>query len=270
MTAKNDRPELLAQLEEGIAKLTSSEAWLDYLVLQGRFHRYSFGNALLIAAQNQGATRVAGFQAWRRLDRVVRKGQKAIWILAPMVGKRSPAGGGEEEAVIWGFKYVPVFDIAQTEGADLPTVCTKLSGDDPQNLYGRFLAVAAAIGFRVEDHRFRDTTNGDCSASDHRIRVEIRNSPAQRVKTLAHELAHALLHQQVEDRALAELEAESTAYIVCQQVGLDTSDYSFGYLAVWAGDGTEAIAGIKKSCDRIQKAAATILGHLQDEQEQAA
>ncbi len=86
------------------------------------------------------------------------------------------------------------------------------------------------------------------------------------MKTLAHELAfHALLHRQVEDRALAELEAESTAYIVCQQVGLDTSDYSFGYLAVWAGNGTEAIAGIKKSCDRIQKAAATILGHLQDE-----
>ena len=270
MTAKNDHPELLIQLEEGMARLTSSDEWLDYLVFQSRFHHYSFGNVLLIASQNREATHVAGFQAWRRLNRVVRKGQKAIWILAPMVGKKAPTGGGEEETVIRGFKYVPVFDIAQTEGPDLPTVCTKLSGEDPQDLYGRFLVVAASIGFRVEDHQFRDTTNGDCSASEHRIRVEVRNSPAQRVKTLAHELAHALLHHHFEDRALAELEAESTAYIVCRQVGLDTSAYSFGYLAVWARDGAEAIAGIKRSCDRIQKAAATILRHLQDEQEQAA
>jgi antirestriction protein ArdC len=213
---------------------------------------------------------VAGFQAWRQLNRVVRKGQKAIWILAPMVTKKAPTNGGEEETVIRGFKYVPVFDIAQTEGPDLPTVCTKLSGEDPQNFYGRFVAVAASIGFRVEDHHFREATNGDCSPSEYRIRVEVRNSPAQRVKTLAHELAHALLHHHVKDRALAELEAESTAYIVCRQVGLDTSDYSFGYLAVWAGNGAEAITGIKTSCDRIQKAAATILRQLQDEDEQAA
>jgi antirestriction protein ArdC len=270
MTTKNNHPELLIQLEEGIAKLTSSGAWLDYLVFQSRFHRYSFGNVLLIAAQDHRATRVAGFQAWRKLNRVVRKGEKAIWILAPMVGKKASTSGGADETVIRGFKYVPVFDIAQTEGPALPTVCRKLSGEDPQDFYGRFLAVAASIGFRVEDHQFGDTTNGDCSSSERRIRVEIHNSPAQRVKTLAHELAHALLHQHVEDRALAELEAESTAYVVCREVGLDTSGYSFGYLAVWAGNGEEAIAGIKRSCDRIQKTAATILRHLEAEEEQAA
>src|ERR1700722_7767976 len=102
MTAKNDHPDLLVRLEEGIAHLTSSEAWLDYLVVQSRFHRYSFGNALLIAAQNREATQVAGFQAWRRLNRVVRKGQKAIWILAPMVSTKAPTGDGEEETVIRG------------------------------------------------------------------------------------------------------------------------------------------------------------------------
>jgi len=120
------------------------------------------------------------------------------------------------------------------------------------------------IGFTVEDHEFGDTTNGDCSASGRRIRVESRNSPAQRAKTLAHEIAHALLHNRVDDRALAELEAESTAYVVCRSVGLDPGDYSFGYVATWAGGGAEAIVRIKTSCDRIQKAAAFILRSLDD------
>ena len=101
--------------------------------------------------------------------------------------------------------------------------------------------------------------NGDCTHSEHRIRVETRNTPAQRVKTLAHEIAHALLHEQFDSRALAELEAESTAYVVCQSLGLDSSDYSFGYVATWAGGGEQAIAGIKASCERIQRTAATIL-----------
>ena len=108
----------------------------------------------------------------------------------------------------------------------------------------------------MEDHGFGDGTNGDCT-SKRRIRVEARNAPAQRVKTLAHELAHALLHERVEDRALAELEAESTAYVVGRAIGMDTGDYSFGYVATWAGGGEQAIVGIKASCDRIQKAAAT-------------
>jgi hypothetical protein len=269
MTSKNTHPELLVQLEEGILRLTSSDAWRDYLVFQSRFHRYSFGNVLLIASQNDQATCVAGFRAWRRHDRFVRKGEKAIWILAPMVGK--PSDPTEDEApVIHGFKYVPVFDVSQTEGGDLPSVCTKLAGDDPEDLYGRLLDVARSIGFRVDDHEFPDTVNGDCSPSGRRIRVEVRNRPAQRVKTLAHELAHALLHDHEDDRALAELEAESTAYIVCQQIGLDTSGYSFGYVSTWAGDGMQAVAGIRKSCDRIQKAAATILRSLQLDEAEAA
>ena len=269
MTTKNTHPDLLAQLEEGILRLTSSEAWRDYLLFQSRFHRYSFGNVLLIAAQNGQATRVAGFHAWRRLERVVRRGEKAIWILAPMVAKRTEAGR-EEERVIRGFKYVPVFDIGQTEGRDLPSVCSKLCGEDPEDFYGRLVGAARTFGFRVEDHEFRDMTNGDCSPSDRRIRVELRNHPAQRVKTMAHELAHGLLHDHCDDRALAELEAESTAYIVCQQLGLETGDYSFGYVSTWAGGGIRAVEGIKRSCDRIQKAAARILRCLQLGEEAAA
>jgi hypothetical protein len=123
----------------------------------------------------------------------------------------------------------------------------------------------------VEDAELPGSVNGDCTHELHRIRVEISNSPAQRVKTLAHEIGHALLHEQFDNRALAELEAESTAYVICQAlVNLDTSDYSFGYVAGWAGGGEQAIAGIKGSCERIQKAAASVLQSFEVEQEEAA
>jgi hypothetical protein len=268
MTTKSARPDLLDRLAEGIASLTTSDAWRDHLAFQSRFHRYSYGNVLLIASQDRRATHVAGFTAWRRLNRVVRKGEKAIWILAPMVATHSDAeeGGTESGRVIRGFKYVPVFDISQTVGEDPPSVCRRLSGDDPACFYDRFVAVAGSMGYRVEDHEFADSTNGDCSSAERRIRVERRNAPAQRVKTLVHEMAHALLHEHPEDRALAELEAESTAYVVGQRIGLDTGDYSFGYVATWAGGGDQAVMGIKSSCARIQRAAATILTRLEDQE----
>jgi hypothetical protein len=263
MTTKPSPSALLSHLEDGIGALTSSEAWHDYLAFQSRFHRYSYGNVLLIAAQRADATKVAGFRSWQRVNRFVRRGEKAIWILAPMIGRAaSGTRHGEtddQERVISGFRYVPVFDVSQTVGEDLPAMCHKLSGADDSGAYDRFVAVATTIGFRVVDHRFTDTTNGDCSRAHRRIRIEAGNTPAQRVKTLVHEIAHALLHETVEDRALAELEAESTAYVVCRAIGMDTGDYSFGYVATWAGGGEAAMALIKSSCGRIQTAAATIL-----------
>ena len=274
MTAKNNHPELIEKLTEGISNLTSSEEWQHYLDFQSRFHCYSFGNVLLIATQCHEATRVAGFNAWRKLNRFVRKGEKAIWILAPMVYKNADAEDGEgtqsPERVIRGFKFVPVFDVAQTDGEELPSVCDRLDGDDPAGHYATLLRVASSIGFTVENHEFDGSTNGDCTHSEHRIRVETRNTPAQRVKTLAHEIAHALLHEKFDDRAIAELEAESTAYVVLSAFGIDSSDYSFGYVATWAGGGDQAIAGIKASCERIQKAAATILRSFETEDEEVA
>jgi antirestriction protein ArdC len=257
MTAKNNHPELVAQLTEGISTLTSSEEWQRYLELQSRFHHYSFGNVLLIAAQCHKATRVAGFNAWRKLNRFVRKGEKAIWVLAPMIYKN--ADDCETDRVVRGFKFVPVFDVAQTDGEALPSVCERLEGYDPRGRYVQLVTAARSIGFTVEDHEFDDGANGDCCHTDHRIRVETTNTPAQRVKTLAHELAHALLHENCDNRALAELEAESSAYVICRTLGIDSGDYSFGYVATWAGGGDQAIAGIKSSCERIQKSAAAIL-----------
>src|SRR5450759_17399 len=118
MTASN-RPDVVEKLTEGIARLTTSDEWQRFLDYQSRFHSYSFGNVLLIAAQCHEATRVAGFRAWQRMNRFVRKGEKAIWILAPMVYKNAEPEG-DDDRVIRGFKYVPVFDISQTDGEDLP------------------------------------------------------------------------------------------------------------------------------------------------------
>lgn len=270
MTAANNHPELIEKLTEGITNLASSEAWQRHLDFQSKFHRYSYGNVLLIAVQRHEASQVAGFNAWRKLNRFVRKGEKAIFILAPMVYKNADAEDGEDEKVIRGFKFVPVFDVAQTDGEELPTVCDRLNGDDPAGHYATLLTVATSLGFTVEDHEFDGLTNGDCNHAEHRIRVEIRNTPAQRVKTLAHEIAHALLHEKFDSRALAELEAESTAYVVTQTLGIDSGIYSFGYVATWGGGGDQAIAGIKASCQRIQQSAATILRSFETEDSEVA
>jgi hypothetical protein len=257
-----DHDRLLDTLSEGVQALTTSDRWRAHLELQGRFHHYSFNNALLIGSQAPDATRVAGFATWRSLGRSVRKGERAIRILAPMVGRRTRVGDGEEVRPVIGFRSVPVFDVAQTEGDELVSVCRNLEGDDPSACFAALRRRADRLGFAVERADLPGATNGDCTYALRRIRVERRNRPAQQVKTLAHELAHALLHEGVADRALAELEAESTAFVVCRALGLDSGDYTFGYVACWAGGGAEAVAAITASGGAIQRAAAAILDGL--------
>lgn len=254
-----DRDRLLTTLAEGVEALTDSDRWRAHLDVQGRFHRYSFKNAMLIGLQDPGATRVAGFATWKKLGRSVVRGEKAIWILAPMVGRRTRADDGEERRPIYGFRPVAVFDVAQTEGDELPQVCRNLEGEDTGACFDFLLGRAERMGYSVELAELPGATNGDCTFAARRIRVECRNHPAQRVKTLAHELAHALLHEATDDRSLAELEAESAAYVVCRSLGIDTGDYSFGYVACWAGGGPEAVARISSSGAAIQHAASTIL-----------
>jgi hypothetical protein len=161
-----------------------------------------------------------------------------------------------------GFKPVPVFDLSQTDGQDLPEVCSKLEGSDERGAYTQLLVVAEVLGFTVEDSEELGSANGDCSHLLHRIRVRTSNSPVQRVKTLAHELAHAILHEEFDDRPIAELEAESVAFIVCDHLGIRSDEYSFGYVAGWAGGGEEAHKAIKASGSRIQRAADQILSMM--------
>lgn len=265
MATNNRSDELLNRLTTGITQLTNSDRWRDWLTVQSRFHKYSFGNTLLILMQRPDASRIAGFRTWLQLERRVQAGEKAIWILAPMTRPRlADALGQEPEILVTGFRPVPVFDISQTEGADLPVVCARLEGEDAKGTYSRLVAVAAGFGFSVEDFEFTDSTNGDCNTEQRRIRVRTSNSPAQRIKTLAHEMGHAQLHENSAlDRPLKELEAESVAFVVCCVLGLSTDTYSFGYVAAWSGGGEEATAGIKASGARIQHAANAILGALE-------
>jgi hypothetical protein len=160
------------------------------------------------------------------------------------------------------FRPVPVFDISQTEGDPLPEICTRLSGDDPLGAYDQLVQVARGIDFTVEDHVFEDETNGDCSHQSRRIRVSTRLQPAHRVKTLCHEPGHSLLHSEPTDRALAELEAESVAYIVCDGLDIQSDEWTLGYVASWSGGGDEAIAAIKAAGTRIQRTDDRILSAL--------
>lgn len=265
MDSTDRRTELLATLAEGVSRLTESDRWRAWLDVQRRFHRYSWGNCLLIAIQRPDATRVAGFHAWHHLGRHVRAGEKGIAILAPIVPRLRVTKDDGEETVVLGtprrFRVAHVFDVAQTAGRELPEVpVTKLSGSAPDELYDRLRGVADSLGFIVEEDYFDGEVNGLCEHSVRRITVEVRNDPRMQVKTLAHELAHAILHGDASlPRERRELEAESVAYVVCADLGIDSAAYSFGYLVAWSDGGPAAERAIAEAAQRIQRAARVIL-----------
>lgn len=251
-------------LKTGIANLTTSQSWLEYLQVQSKFHRYSFNNTCLILSQCPNATRVAGFGAWLKLERNVKKGETGIRILAPMAVKDEE----DPEKTNVFFRTVCVFDISQTEGKEIPSAVTKLTGDD-QGIYQKLKNFAANKGIavnEVENHRI----NGSCTLIEP-ITITINSGlePLQKAKTLAHELAHALMHSgekydQHNELSSIELEAESTAFIVLNRFGINTGDYSFGYIASWIGnDPIELAEQLKKSGSLIQKAAKEIIDFLE-------
>ena len=180
--------------------------------------------------------------------------------------KRDDGHEGEDVREIRGFKLVPVFDISQTEGPELPDVASKLEGLAPEGVFERLTEFAHSIGFHVErPESLMSGANGDTTHSSGLIRVVSANSETQQAKTLAHEIGHALLHDPESattkdlSRWLKELEAESTAYVICTVLGMDSRDYSFGHVLGWTGGAPDAIEGIKSSTGRIQRAATAVL-----------
>jgi hypothetical protein len=267
------RDDLLAELATGVAELTTSDRWREFLDVQSRFHSYSFLNTLAIQLQRPDATRVAGFNTWRRLGRQVRRGEKGLAILAPITRRIRLDQEGDEQVIAGApstFRVVHVFDVAQTDGKELPSICERLDGEGAGGAYTRLVAVAHSLSYTVEEDYLPGGRNGDCSFEARRIRVEVTNSEVQQVKTLAHEIAHSMLHEGFDDRALAELEAESVAFIVCRALGIDSASYTFGYVAGWAGGGAEAVAAIKAAGARIQRTADAILRVAEAGEEQAA
>lgn len=261
----------LKTLEAGILKLVESDEWTRYLKMQAAFHQYSFNNTMLILAQCSDATKVAGFKTWQKLGRQVRKGEKALWILAPRTFKNKPnddADAKEDddedtpEKTFVTFKPVPVFDLSQTDGEPLPSPVQRLQGDDG-GLFKRVKAWSEAWGCPVSVEDFEGRANGFYDPERHAITVRAGIDPAQQLKTLVHELAHAHLHRDIEvyraHRGDCELEAESTAFVVLNHFGIDAGAYSFGYVAGWQGGGEEAIAALKACAKRIQATAKAII-----------
>ncbi len=235
---------LTASLAAKVESFRSSEDWTAYLDVQARFHSYSARNALLILIQRPDATRVAGFRKWQEFGRQVRAGERGISILAPVIVKRENKKTGLEEKALVNFTVTTVFDISQTDGEPLPEHPSKLlvdGADVPTALYDALAAQVAEAGFTLE----RD----DCSAAgssangytDHAAKVvRVRDDLSQTAatKTLAHELAHVLLHPDNAEyqitRRRCEVEAESVAYVVLAAHDVASDDYSLGYVAGWS------------------------------------
>jgi antirestriction protein ArdC len=269
MTSKSDeRLEALhASLAEGVAALTSSEKWQAWLDFASIFHTYSFNNQLLISLQCPHATYVTGYRKWEAKGRQVRKGERSIGIFAPMARKRTDEKTGEEKRYVSGFRIASVFDVSQTDGDELPEDVSRptlLDGDAPAAMWDAVVGVATANRYRVERGECHGA-NGFTRPSERLIMVREDVSDAQALKTLIHEVAHMLLHCEDADltrdaqahRDIAEVEAESTAYIVSKALGLDTEAYSLPYVASWGGkDGAEKIVS---TGSRVVKTSRVIL-----------
>lgn len=240
-TSKQKIEDITAKLEQGVQDVFTSEKYINYLQVMSRFYNYSARNCLLIAIQCPEASHVAGFNAWKKFNRHVKKGATAIRILAPVPCKvkKVDEDGEEYEATFMKFKSTCVFDISQTEGEDLPTICDRLTGDVDgyADLLQKLQAVAPV------PVRFDTITGGAAgyfAPADYEIVVNEGMSETQTIKTLVHEIAHAVLHNKEDgaekdaDRSTKEVQAESVAYTVCQYMGIDTTSYSFEYVAGWS------------------------------------
>lgn len=233
---QNPQAEILQRLESAVGAIQDSQSFRKWLDVSSRFHTYSLGNQLLITAQRPDATRVAGFQAWLKLGRHVRKGEKGIKIIVPRTGKIQSEDGSEER-LLTGFGVGHVFDIRQTEGDPLPEFSVPtLEGEDGhelwEGLHGFALSEGISVRLVAPDELPRHAM-GYYSPDTMEIVVGAYGQ-RQRTKTLAHELGHHVAH--VDDRAENECIAEGIAYVVCAHFGLDTGERSFPYVATWAQD----------------------------------
>ena len=297
--------EITDRLEQGITELFDSERYKEYLRVMSKFHNYSFNNTLLIAMQKPDASLIAGFSAWKNnFGRNVMKGQKGIKILAPspfkikkemekidpqtqkaIIGKDGKPVTEEKEITIPAFKVVSVFDVSQTEGKEIPDIAVNMLTGDVEHYKEVFAALEKTSPVPVGFEKIEGGAHGYYHLEDKRIALDEGMSELQTLKTLIHEIAHAKLHdidlnapledlENRPDRRTREVQAESIAYTVCQHYGLDTSDYSFGYVAGWSA-GRE-LAELKSSLETIRSTAAEIINsidehiaELQKTQEQA-
>jgi len=252
----------LQQLAQAVDEQASSDEMKGYLDTMARFHRYSWGNCLLIALARPDATLVAGFGQWRRLGRMVKRGEKAIRIMAPCPVRREDPKTGEEEDRLF-FKSVCVFDISQTEGKALPDFEVPDVERSAADLLAALKGVAAKRGITVQFVNLPEGRYG--SSKGGAIEIATGHSTGQQAKSLAHEIAHETMHRQADGRIdaavgreIRELEAEAVAYVVCRHFGLDVELRASRYIAHWGGDAKKLAA----SLGRISQAATELIEGL--------
>ncbi|RIK66073.1 MAG: DUF1738 domain-containing protein [Planctomycetota bacterium] len=248
--------QLIAAVEAG-----GSDAFKAYLATMARFHRYSFGNVMMIAMQRPDATQVAGFNRWKELGRYVKAGERGIAIIAPMLlrKKSEPGNGdaadGEDAEKILRFKAVYVFDVSQTDGQPLPEL--HRVGGNPNGHTDRLKQFIAQRGIVLEYSSDIGTADGLSKGGTIVLRTDL--PPAEEFSVLVHELAHEMLHRterrKETNKTVRETEAEAVAFIVSQAIGLDTNSACSDYIRLYNGDRET----LTESLDFIQKSAAAIL-----------
>lgn len=291
MSSQDKTKEITDKLEKGIMELFEGDKFKEYLNTMSKFHNYSFNNTMLIALQKPDASLVAGFNSWKnKFERSVNKGEKGIQIFAPapytikkeqekldpdtklpVLDENGKPEIDEVEIKIPAFKVVSVFDVSQTSGKELPTLgADELQGEvkDYEKFFDTLKEISPVpIQFKPID----GTAKGFLSHTDKSITINEGMSEVQTIKTTVHEIAHAKLHDRdlkksdidkPKDRNTEEVEAESIAYTVCQHFGIDTSDYSFGYVAAW-GSGKE-LPELKSSLETIRSTASELINQISD------
>lgn len=276
---------IMKSLEEGVEKIFTSEQYHIYLDTMAKFHNYSFNNTLLIAMQRPDATLVAGYQTWqKKFQRHVKRGEKGIKIIAPapVKEKREVEKVDDEtqeiiigvdgqpetevvERILPRFRVTTVFDVSQTDGEPLPTLETReLDGD--VIIYEDFiegLEDLSPVPFQFIE--IESGAKGYYSNSEKYIAIQSNMSQAQTMKTAVHETAHAILHDRdiMEENGMTkEVEAESVAYVVCNHFGLDTSDYSFSYIASWSSG--KEMSELRSSMDTIRTTSSQFISDITD------
>ena len=275
--------EITDKLEQGVKDLFESDNYKNYLKTMSRFTSYSLNNTLLIAMQKPDATLVASYGTWKHFNRQVLKGSKAIKIIAPcpykrkietevtdtdgkiILGKDGKPLTEESEKVLMGFKVANVFDVSCTSGEDLPTLTHKLDGtvdnfNDFMNALKEFSPVP------IELKKINSSANAYYQLIDKYIVVDNRLSEMMKIKSSIHEICHSIIHDQDTgsdkdaDKQTKEVQAESVAFTVCQYYGIDSSDYSFGYVAGWSSG--KDLKELKASLETIRQTSQTIINGI--------
>ena len=279
-----DMAGLSRHLKEGIKEFLDSDKYRDYLTRMSQLNNYSNRNLRLILAQNPEARQVASFKQWKEnFGRYVKKGEKALRIFKPMTKIKKDENNqpildknGKPETVTF-FGLVPVFDVSQTEGKEMPKaaeVKEQLTDLDYANLYRALMAIAKENDVSVRFEEMENNKHGYYSVPENQIVLRSNEmNKAQIIKTFLHEMAHAELHHadnpQKENltRSTAELQAESVAYVVSSYYGIDTSEYSFNYLSGWSAD-KETLADLEAQLDIVQQEAKSLMVRMDQALEQ--